>query len=133
AWQDKAWLQSRAGRHAKDAPISIYEVHLGSWLGGMSWDKAAERLIPYVAGMGFTHLELLPITEHPFGGSWGYQPLSLFAPTGRYGTPDGFMRFVGRLPGAGIGLLLDWGPAPFPADPPGLARFDGAAAPDTHH
>jgi 1,4-alpha-glucan branching enzyme len=85
-WRDKAWLDGRAARHAANAPISIYEAHLGSWLrqdGEMSWDKAADRLIPYVAGMGFTHLELLPITEHPFGGSWGYQPLSLFAPTGR--------------------------------------------------
>jgi 1,4-alpha-glucan branching enzyme len=129
-WHDAEWMKERARRQATDAPISIYEVHLASWMRPgktLQWDEAADRLIPYLADMGFTHLELLPITEHPFGGSWGYQPLGLFSPTGRYGTPDGFMRFVDRLHGAGIGLILDWVPAHFPTDPHGLARFDGTA------
>ena len=130
AWSDAAWMARRAARQAADAPVSIYEVHLASWMhmdGGVSWDNAADRLIPYLVDMGFTHLELLPITEHPFGGSWGYQPLGLFAPTGRFGSPDGFARFVDRLHGAGIGLILDWVPAHFPTDSHGLARFDGTA------
>jgi len=129
-WRDADWMAGRAARQMPDAPISIYEVHLGSWMRPgktLQWDDAADRLIPYLADMGFTHLELLPITENPFGGSWGYQPLGLFAPTGRYGTPDGFRRFVDRLHGAGIGLILDWVPAHFPTDPHGLARFDGTA------
>jgi 1,4-alpha-glucan branching enzyme len=129
-WRDTDWMKGRAARQMPDAPISIYEVHLGSWMRPgktLQWDDAADRLIPYLVDMGFTHLELLPITEHPFGGSWGYQPLGLFAPTGRYGTPEGFMRFVDRLHGAGIGLILDWVPAHFPTDPHGLARFDGTA------
>jgi 1,4-alpha-glucan branching enzyme len=129
-WQDSSWMQSRGGRHAPDAPISVYEVHLGSWLrqgGDMSWDVAAEKLIPYVKDMGFTHLELLPVAEYPFGGSWGYQPLGLFAPTGRYGPPEAFARFVDRLHAAEIGLIVDWVPAHFPTDPHGLARFDGTA------
>ncbi len=123
-------MKERARRQAPDAPVSIYEAHLGSWMRPgktLQWDEAADRLIPYLVDMGFTHLELLPVTEHPFGGSWGYQPLGLFAPTGRYGTPDGFMRFVDRLHGASIGLILDWVPAHFPTDPHGLARFDGTA------
>jgi 1,4-alpha-glucan branching enzyme len=129
-WRDGDWMKARAARQTPDAPISIYEAHLGSWMRPgktLQWDDAADRLIPYLADMGFSHLELLPITEHPFGGSWGYQPLGLFAPTGRYGTPEGFMRFVDRLHGAGIGLILDWVPAHFPTDPHGLARFDGTA------
>jgi 1,4-alpha-glucan branching enzyme len=129
-WSDGDWMANRAKRHAPDAAISIYEVHLASWMhpdGGVSWDSAAEKLIPYLVDMGFTHLELLPITEHPFGGSWGYQPLSLFAPTARFGSPDGFARLVDRLHGAGIGLILDWVPAHFPTDSHGLARFDGSA------
>ncbi len=132
AWNDEAWMASRAARHAPDAPLSIYEVHAGSWWkpgdGGLpDWDELADRLIPYVAGLGFTHLELLPITEHPFGGSWGYQPLGLFAPTARFGRPDGFARFVDRCHASGLGVLLDWVPAHFPTDPHGLGRFDGTA------
>jgi 1,4-alpha-glucan branching enzyme len=129
-WHDEAWMQARAARQAVDAPISIYEVHLGSWMhpdGSVSWETAAQRLIPYVLDMGFSHLELLPISEYPFGGSWGYQPLGLFAPTGRYGGPHEFAHFVDRLHGAGIGLIVDWVPAHFPTDPHGLARFDGTA------
>jgi 1,4-alpha-glucan branching enzyme len=129
-WRDQAWMKGRARHHAPDAPIAVYEVHLPSWMrpnGSLSWDGAAERLIPYVLDMGFTHVELLPITEHPFGGSWGYQPLGLFAPSGRFGAPEGFARFVDRLHAAGLGIILDWVPAHFPTDPHGLARFDGTA------
>ncbi len=133
-WHDRQWMAERGRRQAPDAPIAIYEVHLGSWLrpdphGGDEtlWDSAARRLVPYLVETGFTHVELLPITEHPFGGSWGYQPLALFAPTGRYGTPQGLMRFIDALHAAGIGIILDWVPAHFPTDPHGLARFDGTA------
>ncbi|UYN95545.1 MAG: 1,4-alpha-glucan branching protein GlgB [Enhydrobacter sp.] len=129
-WRDTEWMEHRARRQAPDAPVSIYEVHLGSWLrrdGEMSWDVAAETLIPYLQDMGFTHLELMPVAEYPFGGSWGYQPLGLFAPTGRYGPPEALARFVDRLHAAGIGLIVDWVPAHFPSDPHGLARFDGTA------
>jgi 1,4-alpha-glucan branching enzyme len=131
-WHDQAWMTKRAGRQASNAPITIYEVHLGSWLKpeqhnqiGSLWDFAIERLLPYLVDMGFTHVELLPITEHPFGGSWGYQPLSMFAPTARFGPPQGLMRFVDALHSANIGIILDWVPAHFPTDPHGLARFDG--------
>jgi 1,4-alpha-glucan branching enzyme len=131
-WTDDKWMASRAGRQAPQAPISIYEVHIGSWLRpgdqrGSIWDLAVERLIPYVAELGFTHIELLPITEHPFGGSWGYQPLGLFAPSARFGPPESFARFVDALHANDIALLLDWVPAHFPTDPHGLARFDGTA------
>jgi 1,4-alpha-glucan branching enzyme len=132
-WHDQAWMESRSERHAPQAAMSIYEVHLGSWLKpprgyeGTLWDFMIERLVPYLVEMGFTHLELLPITEHPFGGSWGYQPLSLFASSGRYGPPQGLSRFVEALHAAGIGIILDWVPAHFPTDPHGLARFDGTA------
>ena len=129
-WHDETWMEERAARQAPDAPISIYEVHLASWMhngGAVSWNTAAEKLIPYLVDMGFTHVEFLPISEHPFGGSWGYQPLGLFAPTGRYGSPQDFAHFVDRLHAAGIGLIVDWVPAHFPTDPHGLARFDGTA------
>ncbi|HYZ32862.1 MAG TPA: 1,4-alpha-glucan branching protein GlgB [Crenalkalicoccus sp.] len=129
-WTDAAWLRGRAARQAPDAAISIYEVHAGSWWrdaegNSPDWDRLADRLIPYVQGMGFTHLELLPIMEHPFGGSWGYQPLGMFAPSARFGTPAGFMRFVDRAHAANIGVILDWVPAHFPTDAHGLYRFDG--------
>jgi len=133
-WQDGDWMATRRDRQAANAPISIYELHLGSWMhpapgraGLSAWEFAIEKLIPYVVEMGFTHVELLPIAEFPFGGSWGYQPLGLFAPSGRYGPPEHFARFVDALHGAGIGLLIDWVPAHFPTDPHGLARFDGSA------
>ncbi len=132
-WQDQDWMAVREARQAADAPISIYEVHLGSWMNLINdpsvtgWDAAIDRLIPYLVEMGFTHVELLPVTEHPFGGSWGYQPTGLFSPTARYGPPEAFARFVDALHRAGIGILLDWVPAHFPTDPHGLARFDGTA------
>jgi 1,4-alpha-glucan branching enzyme len=131
-WTDAEWLEARAGRQASDAPISIYEVHAGSWLrpqddaaGTLDWQALGERLIPYVASLGFTHIELLPIMEYPFGGSWGYQPVSQFAPTARYGTPSDFARFVDACHDQGIGVILDWVPAHFPTDGHGLVYFDG--------
>ena len=133
-WHDQQWMAERGRRQASDAPIAIYEMHLGSWLspdqhwdGASLWEFATRRLVPYLVEMGFTHVELLPITEHPFGGSWGYQPLALFAPTARYGPPEDFSRFVDALHAAKIGIIVDWVPAHFPTDPHGLARFDGTA------
>ena len=126
----------RQRANALDAPMSIYEVHLGSWRriangggGGpgrwLDWDELSGSLVPYAKDMGFTHLELLPISEHPFDGSWGYQPIGLYAPTARYGDAAGFARFVARCHAEGIGLLLDWVPAHFPSDVHGLGNFDG--------
>ena len=136
-WQDSAWMEGRAEYHRPDMPLSIYELHVGSWqcevddVGDVerqySWQELAERLIPYVTQLGFTHIELMPIMEHPFGGSWGYQPLSQFAPTARYGSPDDFGAFVNACHVAGIGVILDWVPAHFPNDAHGLAQFDGTA------
>ena len=113
------------------APMAAYEVHLSSWRRGpdgrfLTYDELADSLIPYVSDLGFTHLELLPVTEHPLDASWGYQPIGLFAPTARFGDPAGFARFVERAHAAGIGIILDWVPAHFPTDPHGLAHFDGA-------
>ncbi|QEL11851.1 1,4-alpha-glucan branching protein GlgB [Kushneria phosphatilytica] len=131
-WQDAHWLQRRREMDWHHAPLSIYELHVGSWRRGehgevLDWDKLAARLIPWVADLGFTHVELLPITEHPFGGSWGYQPLGMFAPSSRYGSPAAFARFVDACHNAGLGVILDWVPAHFPADAHGLAQFDGTA------
>ena len=131
-WDDAAWMASRAARQRPDAPMSVYEMHAMSWLpesghADFTWDDLADRLIPYLQRMAFTHVELMPIMEHPFGGSWGYQPLGQFAPTARLGAPDGFARFVDRCHVAEIGVLLDWVPAHFPTDAHGLARFDGTA------
>ncbi len=132
AWQDGDWMARRAERHSLRAPMSIYEVHPGSWRRRWdpqaptpSWDELADQLIPYVQQLGFTHIELLPIMAHPFGGSWGYQPLGLFAPQAAFGEPDGLRRFVDRAHQAAIGVILDWVPAHFPTDAHGLARFDG--------
>ena len=132
AWTDAEWIAGRAARNAEDAPISVYEVHAGSWspaahMGVDAWDNLANTLIPYASGMGFTHIELLPIMEHPFGGSWGYQPLGQFAPSSRLGPPEAFARFVDRCHAAGLGVILDWVPAHFPTDIYGLAQFDGTA------
>ncbi len=131
-WHDEGWMQSRAERHRAEAPISVYEVHAASWFRPgpdktLSWEALAERLIPYVVEMGFTHVELMPVAEHPFGGSWGYQPLGLFAPSGRFGPSEGFCRFVDTAHRAGVGVIIDWVPAHFPTDAHGLARFDGTA------
>ncbi len=131
AWTDQQWLSARAQRHASQAPLAIYELHAGSWQWqddrASDWDELAERLIPYVQDLGFTHIELMPIMEHPFGGSWGYQPLSMFAPTARFGSPQRFAAFVDRCHRAGIGVILDWVPGHFPNDAHGLAEFDGTA------
>jgi 1,4-alpha-glucan branching enzyme len=118
--------------NALNAPVSIYEVHLGSWRRvaedhnrWLTWDELADALVPYALDMGFTHLELLPVSEHPFDGSWGYQPIGMYAPTARFGDAAGFGRLVARCHAAGIGLILDWVPAHFPSDAHGLANFDG--------
>jgi 1,4-alpha-glucan branching enzyme len=131
-WHDADWMSQRKVMHEPSRPISIYEVHAGSWRRGasdsfFSYDRLADELIPYVKDLGFTHIELLPISEHPFSGSWGYQPVGLFAPTARFGPPEAFARFVDRCHRADIGVLIDWVPAHFPTDPHGLARFDGTA------
>ncbi|MBZ0270834.1 1,4-alpha-glucan branching protein GlgB [bacterium] len=131
-WTDGEWAECRWRRNALDAPISIYEVHMGSWRRvphegnrWMTYREMAQVLPPYVAEMGFTHVELLPMTEHPFDGSWGYQTIGYFAPTSRFGTPQDFMHLVNELHRAGIGVILDWVPAHFPRDWHGLAYFDG--------
>ncbi|MFO0775052.1 MAG: 1,4-alpha-glucan branching protein GlgB [Nitrospiraceae bacterium] len=131
-WQDQAWMAARATRQPHVEPLSIYEVHLGSWQRvpeeGSRWltyREIAPRLVDYVTKLGFTHVELLPIMEHPFYGSWGYQTTGYFAPTSRYGTPQDFMFLVDTLHQAGIGVLLDWVPSHFPTDQHGLGYFDG--------
>ncbi|MCK2055436.1 1,4-alpha-glucan branching protein GlgB [Methylobacterium sp. 37f] len=131
-WQDAHWMATRGEKDPRHIPISIYEVHLGSWArvaeeGNryLTYRELGERLIPYVKEMGFTHIEMLPITEFPFDGSWGYQPVSLFAPTSRFGTPDDFAAFVDVAHAAGIGVMLDWVPGHFPLDAHGLGQFDG--------
>lgn len=131
-WRDGEWIAARQNRDPLAQPWSIYEVHLGSWRRvpeeGSRWltySELAETLIPYVKDMGFTHIELMPVTEHPFDGSWGYQATGYFAPTSRFGTPSEFMAFVDACHQAGIGVLMDWAPAHFPEDPHGLAWFDG--------
>ena len=129
-WQDLAWLDERAERQALDAPISIYECHLGSWRRTLdnqylTYRDLADQLVPYLTQLGYTHVELLPVSEHPFDGSWGYQTIGYYAPTSRFGTPDDFQYFVDRCHQAGIGVLLDWVPAHFPKDGHGLVYFDG--------
>ncbi len=136
-WRDQAWMEARSRAQAPDRPLSIYEVHLGSWRrhpgadprsghpGWMSFRELADVLVPYVADLGFTHIEVLPITEHPYDASWGYQTVGYFAPTSRHGSPDDLRYLVDTAHQAGMGIILDWVPAHFPQDPHGLGRFDG--------
>jgi 1,4-alpha-glucan branching enzyme len=133
-WQDKAWTDKRSVYPNLDKPVSIYEVHLGSWRRKadeddryLTYRELADELVDYVLDMGFTHIELLPVSEHPFDGSWGYQPIGMFAPTQRFGEPDDFRYLVDRCHQAGIAIILDWVPAHFPQDEHGLGRFDGTA------
>ena len=130
SWTDADWLAKRRQHQSRDAPMAIYEVHLGSWRhhsdgSPLSYRELADTLVPYARSMGFTHLELLPVSEHPFGGSWGYQPTALYAPSSRWGDPDDFRAFVDRAHAEGLGVILDWVPAHFPGDDHGLANFDG--------
>ncbi len=131
AWKDKAWMKARAAKNHVDAPISIYEVHLGSWKRTgdddrmLSYEELATDLVDYVKDMGFTHIELMPVSEFPFDGSWGYQPVGMFAPTIRHGTPQEFAAFVEAAHKAGLGVLFDWVPGHFPTDEHGLGWFDG--------
>lgn len=131
-WRDDAWIASRASRSAQSAPMSIYEVHAGSWRRGeddrwLTWRELAPLLADHVASLGFTHVELMPVGEHPFDASWGYQVTGYFAPTARYGDPDDLRAFVDHLHGRGIGVIVDWVPAHFPKDTFALGRFDGTA------
>jgi 1,4-alpha-glucan branching enzyme len=129
AWQDGAWMSSRAAKNGLDAPMSIYELHVGSWRrkdgNFLNYRELAHALVEYLKEVGFTHVELMPITEHPFYGSWGYQTTGYFAPTARYGTPQDLMYFVDHLHAHGIGVILDWVPSHFPSDQHGLVYFDG--------
>jgi 1,4-alpha-glucan branching enzyme len=129
-WGDEEWMTNRKKRHSLSAPISVYEVHLGSWRRGegnryLTYAELAEQLVAYVKEMGYTHVELLPISEHPLDASWGYQTVGYYAPTSRFGSPRDFQAFVDTLHQAGIGVIIDWVPAHFPKDPHGLGQFDG--------
>jgi len=131
-WGDRAWMESRAARNALDAPMSTYELHAGSWVRvpeegnrGLTWRELAERLPAYAVEHGFTHVELMPVMEHPFYGSWGYQVTGYFAPSARYGPPEDLKLLIDWLHQAGVGVILDWVPSHFPADEFALARFDG--------
>jgi 1,4-alpha-glucan branching enzyme len=129
-WRDEDWMRARAVRSRRDAAMTVYEVHLGSWRRAsehrmLSYRQLADELLPYAREMGFSHIELMPITEYPFDGSWGYQPTGMFAATSRYGTPEDFRTFVERAHELGLGVILDWVPGHFPSDPHGLALFDG--------
>jgi 1,4-alpha-glucan branching enzyme len=131
-WNDKQWMDVRASKDYLKEPISIYEVHLGSWLRGphnsyLSYRELADKLVTYAVERGYTHLELLPVQEHPYSGSWGYQVVGYYAPTSRFGPPQDFMYFVDRCHQAGLGVLVDWVPGHFPKDAHGLAHFDGTA------
>ena len=126
-WNDGKWMGRRAATNPVFEAMSTYEVHLGSWRPGLSYRELAEQLTDYVVGQGFTHVELLPVAEHPFGGSWGYQVTSYYAPTSRFGSPDDFRHLVDRLHQAGVGVIMDWVPAHFPKDSWALGRFDGTA------
>jgi 1,4-alpha-glucan branching enzyme len=125
-WSDGEWMRTRRSAVIGSTPVRIYEVHLASWKRGVNtWDALAEQIGDHVVGLGFTHVELMPIAEHPFGGSWGYQVSGYYSPTARFGDPDGFRRFVDVLHGRGVGVILDWVPAHFPRDEWSLGRFDG--------
>ncbi|MCX4964913.1 1,4-alpha-glucan branching enzyme [Streptomyces sp. NBC_00654] len=126
-WQDAEWMAHRGDRPVHEAPFSVYEVHLPSWRPGLTYRQLADQLPSYVKDLGFTHVELMPVSEHPFGGSWGYQVTGFFAPTSRMGTPDDFRFLVDALHGAGVGVIADWVPAHFPRDDWALAEFDGRA------
>ncbi|MER7695355.1 MULTISPECIES: 1,4-alpha-glucan branching enzyme [unclassified Streptomyces] len=124
-WQDADWMEHRGDRPVHEAPFSVYEVHLASWRPGLNYRQLAQQLPAYVKDLGFTHVELMPVSEHPFGGSWGYQVTGFYAPTSRMGTPDDFRFLVDSLHRAGIGVIMDWVPAHFPRDDWALAEFDG--------
>jgi 1,4-alpha-glucan branching enzyme len=124
-WADGAWLTQRAARQAVAQPLSVYEVHVGSWRGGLGYRELADPLIEHVTAAGFTHVEFMPLAEHPFGGSWGYQISGYYAPTSRFGTPDDLRYLIDRLHQAGIGVIMDWVPGHFPKDAFALAKFDG--------
>ena len=133
AWHDDAWQAAQKKADVINSPMNIYEMHAGSWKmkeGGKpyNYSELADELIPYITEMGYTHVELLPVMEYPFDGSWGYQVTGYFAPTSRYGTPKDLMAFVDKLHAAGIGVIMDWVPAHFPKDQFGLYNFDGEAA-----
>ncbi|MFG6502366.1 1,4-alpha-glucan branching protein GlgB [Microbacterium sp. P05] len=125
AWNDEAWMTERPQRPLVDEPVSIYELHLGSWRPGLSYREAADPIIDYVTAQGFTHVEFLPLAEHPFGGSWGYQVTGYYAPTSRFGDPDDLRYLIDRMHQAGIGVIMDWVPGHFPKDAFALASFDG--------
>ena len=127
SWNDNIWMEKRAQFQSWRAPVSVYEVHLGSWKLGLDYRQLAIELVEYVRAQGFTHVEFLPVTEHPYGPSWGYQVTSFFAPTSRFGSPDDFKFLVDSLHAAGIGVILDWVPAHFPKDEWALAKFDGTS------
>lgn len=129
-WKDEKWLAARAARNSRDTAISIYEVHLGSWKrdennGYLNYRELADQIIPYALDLGFTHIQLMPVSEYPFDGSWGYQPVGLFAPSARFGSPEDFKYFVEQCHLADLGVLIDWVPGHFPSDECGLAQFDG--------
>lgn len=126
-WEDDAWIEERSRTAPIDRPMSIYELHLGSWRPGLSYRDAADEIIDYVGAQGFTHVEFLPLAEHPFGGSWGYQVSGYYAPTSRFGDPDDLRYLIDRLHQAGIGVIMDWVPGHFPKDDFALAKFDGEA------
>jgi 1,4-alpha-glucan branching enzyme len=126
-WSDRKWMESRAKQDALRSPMSVYELHLGSWRGAKNYRDMASDLIGHVKFLGFTHVEFMPLAEHPFGGSWGYQVTGYYAPTSRFGSPDDFRFLVDQLHNAGIGVIMDWVPAHFPKDEWALARYDGEA------